>query len=123
MSLTIEDIASLASVSRSTVSRVLNSHPGVSPVVRQRVQQVIREKNYAPKAAARSLASSHTDTIGLLIPRSAASSLGDPFIESMIQSIFEAAAQQGYFAMLAMLSLAAKTAVGGWYRSSSFNIA
>lgn len=104
MSLTIEDIARLASVSRSTVSRVLNSHPGVSPTVRQRVQQVIRDKNYAPKAAARSLASSHTDTIGLLIPRSAAVSLGDPFIESMIQSIFEASAQQGYFAMLAMLT-------------------
>jgi LacI family transcriptional regulator len=40
----------------------------------------------------------------VLIPRSAAVSLRDPFIESMIQSIFEASAQQGYFAMLAMLT-------------------
>jgi DNA-binding LacI/PurR family transcriptional regulator len=102
--LTIESIAALAEVSRSTVSRVLNNHPGVNPSVRQRVQQVIADHNYAPKAAARSLASSRTDTIGLLIPRSAAVSLSDPFIESMIQSIFEAAAQQRYFAMLAMLT-------------------
>ncbi len=104
MSLTIEDIASLAQVSRSTVSRVLNQHPGVKPAIRARVQQVIRDQNYAPKAAARSLASSRADTIGLLIPRSAAESLGDPFIASMIRSVFEAAAQQRYFAMLAMLT-------------------
>src|SRR4051794_37943890 len=103
--LTIEDIATLAEVSRSTVSRVLNHHPGVKPTVRERVEQVIREQNYAPKAAARSLASSRADTIGLLVPRSAAVSLGDPFIASMIQSIFEAAAQQHYFAMLAMLTV------------------
>jgi len=104
MRLTIENIAVLADVSRSTVSRVLNNHPGVKPSVRQRVQQVIADHNYAPQAAARSLASSRTDTIGLLVPRSAAASLSDPFIESMIQSIFEAATQQRYFAMLAMLT-------------------
>jgi LacI family transcriptional regulator len=102
--LTIEHIAALADVSRSTVSRVLNDHPGVNPSVRQRVQRIIRERNYAPRSAARSLASSRTDTIGLLVPRSAAISLSDPFIESMIQAIFEAAGQQRYFALLAMLT-------------------
>jgi DNA-binding LacI/PurR family transcriptional regulator len=104
MPLTIENIAALADVSRSTVSRVLNNHPGVQPAVRERVQRVIHEQRYVPKAAARSLASSRTDTIGLLIPRSAGFSLRDPFIESMIQSIFEASAQQHYFALLAMLT-------------------
>jgi LacI family transcriptional regulator len=104
MSLTIEHIASLADVSRSTVSRVLNNHPSVRPTVRERVLQVIREQNYAPQAAARNLASARTDTIGLLIPRSAAVSLADPFIASMIRSLFEASAQQGYFVMLSMLT-------------------
>src|SRR5215211_5578110 len=102
--LTIEEIADLADVSRSTVSRVLNNHPSVRPTVRERVLQVIREQNYAPQAAARNLASARTDTIGLLIPRSAAVSLADPFIASMIRSLFEASAQQGYFVMLSMLS-------------------
>src|SRR5207302_8758091 len=102
--LTIEHIASLAEVSRSTVSRVLNNHPAVRPSVRERVLQVIREQNYAPQAAARSLASAHTDTIGVLIPRSAAVSLRDPFIASMIQALFESSAQEGYSAMLAMLT-------------------
>jgi LacI family transcriptional regulator len=104
MPLTIEHIASLAEVSRSTVSRVLNNHPGVRPSVREHVLQIIREQNYAPQAAARSLASARTDTIGVLIPRSAAFGLSDPFIAAMIQSLFEASAQQGYFAMLAMLT-------------------
>src|SRR5437762_645404 len=102
--LTIEHIATLAEVSRSTVSRVLNNHPSVRPTVRERVLQVIREQNYAPQAAARSLANSRTDTIGLLVTRSAAFGLADPFIASTIQSLFEASAQQGYFLMLAMLT-------------------
>jgi LacI family transcriptional regulator, galactose operon repressor len=104
MALTIEHIATLAKVSRSTVSRVLNNHPSVRPTVRERVLQVIREQNYAPQAAARSLASARTDTIGLLVPRSAAFGLADPFIASTIQSLFEASAQQGYFLMLAMVT-------------------
>jgi LacI family transcriptional regulator len=102
--LTIEHIASLAEVSRSTVSRVLNEHPSVRPDVRARVLQVIREQHYTPKAAARSLASARTDTIGLLVPRSAACSLADPFIASMIQTLFSEATRQGFFAMLTMLT-------------------
>src|SRR5207302_4847022 len=102
--LTIEHIATLAEVSRSTVSRVLNNHPSVRPTVRERVLQVIREQNYAPQAAARSLASARTDTIGVLIPRSAGYSLADPFIAGIIKSLFEASSQQGYFAVLAMLT-------------------
>src|SRR6195256_1376901 len=99
MALTIEHIASLAQVSRSTVSRVINDHPSVRPNVRERVLQVIREQNYAPQAAARNRASARPHSIGLIIPRTAAKSLADPFIASMIKSLFEASAQQGYFGL------------------------
>jgi LacI family transcriptional regulator len=102
--LTIEEIAQLAAVSRSTVSRVLNNHPSVRPAVRDRVLRVISEQNYAPRAAARSLASSRTDVIGLLIPRSAAMIFSDPFFHTVIQGITEACASQGYFLMLAMVT-------------------
>ena len=104
MTLTIEHIASLAGVSRSTVSRVLNEHAGVRGDVRERVLRVIREHNYVPQAAARNLASARTNTIGLLIPRSAAFTLADPYIALMIRSISEASRQQGYFLLLAMLT-------------------
>jgi LacI family transcriptional regulator len=103
-SLTIEEIAELAKVSRSTVSRVINNHPSVRPAVRDRVLRVISEQNYAPRAAARSLASSRTDVIGLLIPRTAAMIFSDPFFHTVIQGITEACANQGYFLMLAMVT-------------------
>lgn len=99
---TIEHIAALADVSRSTVSRVLNNHPSVRPEVRERVLRVIEEQGYAPQAAARSLASSRTNVISLLIPRSAINVFTDPFYPLIIQAITEACAANGYLLMLWM---------------------
>ncbi len=56
VSQSLEDIARLAGVSRSTVSRVINNHPNVSPATRERVLEVIHKKNFQPNLAARSLA-------------------------------------------------------------------
>jgi LacI family transcriptional regulator len=56
MTLTLKQIAELASVSRSTASRVLNGYPGVRPEVRERVLQVMAEQGFQPDPAARSLA-------------------------------------------------------------------
>src|SRR5579859_3255976 len=103
-SLTIEQIARIAQVSRSTVSRVLNNHPSVRPEVRDRVLQVISETQYTPHAAARSLASSRTNVIGLLIPRSATTIFVDPFFPQIIQGIAEATNREGYFLMLSMVT-------------------
>src|SRR3954447_18890826 len=103
-SLTVEEIAQIAEVSRSTVSRVLNNHPSVRQAVRDRVLHVMCEHNYTPQAAARSLASSRTDTLGLLIPRSAAVPFTDPFISTTIQALVEICNSVGYFLMLAMVT-------------------
>jgi LacI family transcriptional regulator len=104
MTLTIEEIASMASVSRSTVSRVLNDHPSVRPAVRERVRRVIEERGYAPHAAARSLASRRTSVIALVIPRSAGQIFADPFFPQVIQGITEACNARRYFLMLSMLT-------------------
>src|SRR5262245_909232 len=101
---TIEQIAAIAQVSRSTVSRVLNDHPSVRPAVRERVLRVMREQNYAPHAAARSLARSQTNIVGLVIPRTAATIFAEPFFPLVIQGITEACSCQGYFLMLAMVT-------------------
>ncbi|MDD3347983.1 LacI family DNA-binding transcriptional regulator [Oscillibacter sp.] len=61
------EIAKLAKVSRSTVSRVLNHHAGVTDKMRERVEAVIREQNYVPDAAARKLAGKENRIIGLFI--------------------------------------------------------
>lgn len=104
-SMTIEEIARLANVSRSTVSRVLNHHPSVRDSVRQRVQTVINEQGYMPDAAARSLARRRSNVIGLVIPRSVPETFSDPFFGPVIHSITEASMRAGYFLMLAMLTV------------------
>ncbi|MEG0324420.1 MAG: LacI family DNA-binding transcriptional regulator, partial [Raoultibacter sp.] len=60
----IDEIAKKATVSRSTVSRVLNNNPKVKLETRQLVNRVIQEMNYVPNAAARSLASKRSGVIG-----------------------------------------------------------
>jgi LacI family transcriptional regulator len=101
---TIEEIARLADVSRSTVSRVLNNHPSVRPKVRERVLEVIRVQDYTPNAAARSLASARSRVISVVIPRSAAQIFTDSFFALALQGISEACASSGYFLMLSMVT-------------------
>jgi len=63
--LTLEEIARLSGVSRSTVSRVINQQPNVSEDVRKRVLEVIQETGYHPNLAARSLVSKRSWMLGL----------------------------------------------------------
>lgn len=85
--LTLEDIAKLVGVHRSTVSRVINGSPNVSPQVRQRVLKAIQTTGYHPNAAARSLASQRSWMIGLLLPQSVSGFFTDPFFPHLTQGI------------------------------------
>ena len=64
--LTLEDIAELTGVSRSTVSRVVNNLPNVREDVRQRVHEAIEKNGYRPNAAARTLASRRSSILGMI---------------------------------------------------------
>ena len=79
-SFTLEEIAKLAGVSRSTVSRVVNDQPNVRAPVRERVWQVIRETGYQPHAAARSLVTRRTRIVGVIIPEAVTTLFTDPFL-------------------------------------------
>ncbi len=61
------EIAKLAHVSRTTVSRVLNGHANVSEKTRRRVEAVIQEQHYFPDAAARNLVGKQSRVLGLFI--------------------------------------------------------
>lgn len=98
--LTLEDIARLSGVSRSTVSRVINQHDNVSPEARQRVLEVVEETGYHPHPAARSLASRRTSIIGLVIPRRVHTFFTDPYFPRLTEGIAQACNQNRY-----MLSL------------------
>lgn len=64
---TINDIAKIAKVSKSTISRVLNESGPVSKSTRQAVTKAIKSLNYHPNEIARSLSLKRTRTIGLII--------------------------------------------------------
>ncbi len=65
----IEEVASAAGVSTTTVSRVINSVSTVSEENRQRVLRAIKKLKYHPNPNAQHLAAGKTNTIGLIIPR------------------------------------------------------
>lgn len=102
MPLTLEGIAELAGVSRSTVSRVINDSPRVRDEVWERVWQVIRETNYQPHAAARSLATHRTRTIGVIIPESVIKLLTDPFFPLLLYGVAETTNAHRYHLMLSL---------------------
>ena len=64
--MTIYDIAKLAGVSASTVSRVMNGKAGVGEEKRKLITELLEKNNYAPDENARSLAMQSTRTIGIL---------------------------------------------------------
>ncbi|GGB22579.1 LacI family transcriptional regulator [Flexivirga endophytica] len=93
----IRDVAKLARVSHQTVSRVLNDHPYIRPATRERVLAAMAELNYRPNRAARTLATSRSHTIGVLLTASA-SHYGPA---STIAAVEEAARDRGYSVVLA----------------------
>jgi LacI family transcriptional regulator len=94
--LRLEDIARQAGVSRSTVSRVVNDHPNVRDDVRKRVQGVIQSTGYHPNAAARTLASQRSWTIGLVLPQSVSFFFTDPYYQHLTKGIAQACNQYDY---------------------------
>jgi LacI family transcriptional regulator len=92
----LEEIARLAGVSRSTVSRVVNDHPSVRPAVRERVQRIIAETGFQPNAAARSLASQRAYMIGLVIPRTVHTVFTDPYFPRLTQGVAQACNDRDY---------------------------
>jgi LacI family transcriptional regulator len=102
--LTLEDVAKLAGVSRSTISRVVNQQPNVRDEVRKRVLDVIQTTGYHPHAAARALASQHSWTIGLILPHSVSFFFTDPFYPHLTKGIAQACNQFKYTLALFLVS-------------------
>src|SRR5579883_852184 len=93
------DVARIAGVSHQTVSRVLNGHPNVRPATRDRVLTAIRELGYRRNAAARTLVTRRTNTLGVI---SFNTTLYGP--ASMLYGIEQAAKQHDYFVTVAALA-------------------
>lgn len=68
MRATIKDVAKLAGVSPSTVTRVIQNSSSISQKTKDKVRQAMEELKYHPNLNARSLVSSYTQVIGLVLP-------------------------------------------------------
>ena len=88
---TIKDVADMAGVSISTVSRVLNQSAPVSEPKVRTVNQAIQALNFRPKAAARILAKRKTNTIGLLQPI-----ISGDFFAAMMRGIERGVMEEDY---------------------------
>ena len=89
-SLNLIKIAKMAGVSRSTVSRVINDHPNVSDLVRERVKKIIRDTGYQPNLSAKSLRSRRSNIIGLVLPQTMDTLFSDPYFPVLTQGIAQA---------------------------------
>ena len=98
---TAGEIAELAGVSQSTVSRALRGSPLVNLKTRERVLRIATEQNYKVNTSASRLRSRQSRTLALLVHDD--SDMGsdiNPFFLSMIAAITKAAAQKGYDILL-----------------------
>jgi LacI family transcriptional regulator len=93
-----DEIARIAGVSRSTVSRVVNNYSNVPEKTRQKIMKVIQQHNYFPNVSAQVLAGKKTKTIGLFMIDTGRIS-GDALVNRMIVSIIEHASSQGYYVL------------------------
>ncbi|WP_418320658.1 LacI family DNA-binding transcriptional regulator [Piscinibacter sakaiensis] len=93
---TIEDVASLAGVSTSTVSNVLNKRESrMRADTLERVRRAIAELGFRPNQSARRLKTGHMPMLGLLVP-----SIANPFFGALVRWTEEAATARGYGVLL-----------------------
>lgn len=91
----IQEVAKIAGVSPSTVSRALNGFPGISEKTRQRIIEVARKLNYRPNYRGQILTTKSTKNIGLLI-----TDITNPFFPEVVRGAEEYASEAGYTILL-----------------------
>jgi len=96
MAVSIKDIARLAGVSHSTVSRALRNSPLIPPDTARRIQQIAKSAGYTASAVGRSLVMRKTEAIGVVV-----TSIADPFNGEVVGGIEEVANRYGYSVILA----------------------
>lgn len=87
MNITIRDVAKIAGVSPSTVSRTCNDSPAISKETKEKVRKVMKELGYEPNFQASNLASKNSKTIGIILPVSENSIYQNSFFLEIIHGI------------------------------------
>src|SRR5579859_2283734 len=96
---TISDIARLAGVSKTTVSRVLNHKPDVDTATRERILRIVEEEGFIPSMTASGLAAGRSRLIGVLVP-----SFSWPFMGDVMRGAADVVANTPYELILYSMS-------------------
>ncbi|PGS93474.1 LacI family transcriptional regulator [Bacillus anthracis] len=91
----IKDIAKMAGVSVTTVSRVLNDHPYVSEEKRKAVIEIVEKLNYSQNANAVHLSKGKTNIVGVILPY-----INHPSFDAMVGGMMEEALTHNYRVLL-----------------------
>ena len=97
---TLKLVAAAAGVSKSTVSRVINDSPSVTPEAVAAVKAAIDQLGYTPNRAARTLVSRRAQTLALVIPENTARFFADPYFGSVVQGAAMAVSETEYILTL-----------------------
>lgn len=87
MASTIKDVAKMANVNPSTVSRVIANSPKISEKTKRTVREAMEKLGYYPNHHARSLANQSAQTIGIVLPSSGGELFQNPFFPQVIRGI------------------------------------
>jgi DNA-binding LacI/PurR family transcriptional regulator len=96
VAITIKDIARRAGVSHSTVSRALRDNGAIPPRTARRIKRLAVKMGYVPSAAARSLKTSQSRALGVVV-----TNIADPFLSEVVRGIEEVVLDAGYSLFLA----------------------
>lgn len=108
---TIKDVAALANVSPSTVSRVLSNSPRISEDTKQRVRKALDQLDYHPNVFARGLVTNTASSIGILIPPQMTEFFANPFFSEMMSGVSEVARREGFDTVLSTSAVDEEDAV------------
>lgn len=100
MAVTIKDVAALAGVSPSTVSRTCKDNPSISRETKEKVRKAMIELGYEPNFQASNLASQNSKTIGIILPPSARETFENPFFLETIRGISQFCNERQYISTI-----------------------
>ncbi len=100
MKITIGEIANLAGVSKTTVSRVLNKKPDVDPATREKILSIIEEYNFQPNAFAKAITLQNSRYIGLLVPHKVEYIFSNSFYTEVMRGVSAAVDANGYYLLI-----------------------
>ena len=96
MAVTIKDVAALAGVSPSTVSRTCKNNPSISAETKEKVRKAMSELGYEPNFQASNLATQNSRTIGIILPPSVREAYENSFYLEAIRGISQFCNQRQY---------------------------